>query len=237
MHSNTIRYTDVIVLDDDEIVHHFIGLFLGVSVRSFYDTDTFIQELSEFKPIAFFIDVYVSQKTTTFDLIPQLKKKWPTTPVIVMTGSEARDEIKKAVAAGADDFIQKPLNKTELVARFKARTFNDQTSKILSGRVNQDLPDLSVDADQLIIKNASGKKEKLSITELNLLNLFISNLDHLVSRETIKEKFWNDEDNVTDNAINRHIHSLRSKIRKLTGQVILETVYKKGFILKAVSNS
>ncbi len=219
---------DLVVLDSNSIIHDFISSFLGVAVTSYYDLKSFNNELHTLNPVGFFLDIDIAPKQEILNMVPNLKILWSNTPIIIMSTLNHIQNIEPSLSSGADDFIQKPLQKIEVVSRYKARKKAKKTYQLESSITK--IGDLSLDRETLIIMNPQGMSHKLSSFEYSLLNLLIRNKESIVQRQTIKQQCWPKSD-VTDNALNRHLHCLRSALKKLNTNVFIKTVYGEGFML------
>ena len=150
------------------------------------------------------------------------------TPVIFLTGEESIQNKVIAFNLGADDYITKPFDPTELNLRIKARLkdHGSRDSKTIS------FQGINIDTNTLTAYelNEQGKRENLDLypTEIKLLVFFIENKNQVFSREQIFHKVWGDNCYYLDRTIDRHISSLRKKIGKW-GDCI-RTIYGAGYM-------
>ena len=136
-----------------------------------------------------------------------LKEDYPGIPVIMLT---ARDRVSDKVMgfeSGADDYIIKPFETLELIARVKAclRRSMPVERKIVIDR-------LEIDFDAHTVK-INGSEVELTPKEFDLLQLFVLNRGHVISRESIRKKIWGDSKLYSwSRAIDVHLQHLRQKI-------------------------
>src|SRR5574340_221843 len=136
-----------------------------------------------------------------------LKEDYPGMPVIMLT---ARDRVSDKVMgfeSGADDYIVKPFETLELIARVKAclrRSMPAQRKIVIDG--------LEIDFDAHTVK-INGSEVELTPKEFDLLQLFVLNRGHVISRTSIRKKIWGDSKLYSwSRAIDVHMQHLRQKI-------------------------
>ena len=144
-------------------------------------------------------------------------------PVIFITAKhEVRDRVK-GLKAGADDYLVKPFDVVELVARVEAvlRRYNKTDKKLTAGEVEVD-----VEARRVL---KGGNQIVLTNKEFGLLLLFMQNKNVALFREILYEKVWGDEYMGDSRTLDLHVHRLR---KKLGWEQNLVAVYKVGYRLE-----
>ena len=161
----------------------------------------------------------------------QLRDKGNRTPILLLT---AHDNITKKVAgldAGADDYLVKPFDVRELLARIRAlaRRGNDVSLPVLQWE------NLSLDPNNCQVFYLE-KPFKLTAKEYSLLELFLRNPHRIFSQSALIEKVWSWEESPSENAVRTQIKGLRHKLKKAGGNPnTIETIYGLGYRLKKVS--
>ena len=154
----------------------------------------------------------------------RLREAGVPTPVLVLT---ARSQLPDRVAgldAGADDYLTKPFELDELLARLRA----------LHRRATQDTS-RAVEVDGLRLDPAAhrvtrdGVEVALSAREFSILHLLMSRAGQVVSRFTILDEVWDGETDLRSNVIDVHVASLRTKIDKPWGSSTITTVRGVGY--------
>jgi diguanylate cyclase (GGDEF)-like protein len=158
----------------------------------------------------------------------QLREKGNSTPILLLT---AHDNITKKVAgldAGADDYLVKPFDVRELLARIRAlsRRGNNILMPILQwGNLKLDPNNCQV--------NYQEKPLKLTAKEYALLELFLRHPQRIFSQSSLIEKIWSWEEFPSENAVRTQIKGLRSKLKEAgINPNIIETIYGLGYRLK-----
>lgn len=218
----------LIVLDDDPVVEKLIQGVIKQPSRAFVSVNNLLASLEEIEPIGFFVDVHIGESENGLEVIPQLKERWPFSPIIVLTSDRTGDYVAEALAFGADDFVNKPINASEIVARFQTRL--DELSKREAREIIK-VGDLVIDTSHRVINGEHGQRY-LSPTELSMLVCLINARGTVVKREFMKRKCWG-QIHVSDNALNRKLHEVRRTLQEISSQVRIRTVYGTGFSLEA----
>jgi DNA-binding response OmpR family regulator len=217
-----------VVLDDDPLVHRLLEAAIGKKCRAFSSSKEAIGSANELEPIGVFVDIHLGVDDNGLDILPKLKQSWPFCPILVMTADKDDDLIGQALASGADDFVRKPINPKEVLARLQARL--DELSKREAKELLK-VADITIDTSHRLISNDSGKKRYLSPTEMTLLTCLLNAHGTVVKREVIKRKCWG-QIYVSDNALNRKLHEVRRILKEVSPSLNIKTVYGMGFVLE-----
>jgi DNA-binding response OmpR family regulator len=156
----------------------------------------------------------------------RLREKRNATPILMLT---ARDNVRDKVRGleiGADDYLSKPFNFGELLARVNALIRRDRMHKtkvIIIG-------DLSIDPGARRVERA-GKEISLTEREFTLLEALASHEGQVLTREAIQERVWLDEDSYS-NTVDVYIGTLRKKIDAGFDEKLIKTVHGVGYTLR-----
>lgn len=152
-------------------------------------------------------------------------RKGKTMPVIVLSAKAGLEDRVNVLKLGADDFIPKPFDNTEVLARIEAQL--RRYKKFSGGEAGETLSwgDLTLDRESVTV-TASGRKLSLTAREFEILALLMSHPKKVYTREQIYRQVWGEEYMGDDNTVNVHISNLRSKL----GQTeYIKTVWGIGF--------
>lgn len=155
-------------------------------------------------------------------LLKRLRREGSPVPVLVLTARDAVEHRIAGLHAGADDYLLKPFDLGELVARLLAlqRRAAGRSSNLIEHGA------LCFDPSTLEVK-LGGERVELSRRELALLQILLANPGRVLSAEQVKDRVYGFDENVESNALNVHIHHLRRKL----GPTIVETVRGLGYRL------
>ncbi|MEG6612090.1 response regulator transcription factor [Pseudoclostridium thermosuccinogenes] len=167
-------------------------------------------------------------KIDGFSILKEVRRKGIVTPIILLT---ARGEIKDKVQGldlGADDYLAKPFHTDELLARLRAL---GRRNTVLAFNGNLNFGDISLSPHTLLLSK-NGKEVKLKLKEAQLMELLIKNKNMIVSKESIIEKIWGYDEDVTDNHVEVYISMLRKKLSQLSSGCVIQTIRGIGYVLK-----
>ena len=173
-------------------------------------------------------------KIDGISLCRKLRSQGYSKPILLLTAKGSDADIVAGLDAGADDYVIKPYAPEALLARIRALL--RRSGAILPNSVNASSRlswgNLCLDLNSGRV--AFGEKViPLTVTEYNLLELFLRNPDRIFSRSSILDRLWGFEDAPTERAINTHIKEVRKKIKAGgLNEEIIETIYGMGYRLK-----
>ncbi len=205
----------ILVCDDDKDIVEAIDIYLtqeGYEVLKAYDGDEAIKVLKSNEVDLLIIDVMMPRLDGIRATL-KIRENMSLPIIILSAKSEDADKIL-GLNIGADDYITKPFNPLELVARVKSQlrrytqlgstARSDNQSEFRTGGllIKDDLKEVTVD----------GEKVKLTPIEYNILLLLVKNQGKVFSINQIYENIWNEEAIGADNTVAVHIRHIREKI-------------------------
>ena len=161
-------------------------------------------------------------------LCRQLRNSKKNTPILLLTARDHSQDKVQGLDAGADDYVVKPFDLEELLARIRAllRRGNESVSPI------KEWGALSLNPDTCEV-SYSGKQLNLTPKEYGMLNLFMHNSQRVFSCSAILDKLWTLEDIPTEDTVRAHIKGLRQKLKAAGAPTdLIETIYGLGYRLK-----
>lgn len=151
-------------------------------------------------------------------------------PVIALTAVSDKESVVALLKAGANDYITKPFDNSELLARIEVQLRSNAPAQAQQLRFNALTLDLER-FDGFIKEQSLG----LSKREFEILKLLMENPQKVFTKNNLYESVWNDEFMGDDNTINVHISKLRSKIAKFTDSEYIQTVWGIGFKMSSAT--
>ncbi len=209
------QYT-VLVVDDDKEIVDSISIFLqndGHRVIKAYDGLEAMEKLSNNEVHLILLDVMMP-KLDGIKALLKIREKRNIPVILVSAKSEDTDKII-GLNMGADDYITKPYNPLELLARVKSQLRRYTTLGNIarqqqdSGLITVGSMELDTDKKELTV---DGEPVKLTPIEYKIIELFMHNLGRVFSINEIYEKVWNEPSFNADNVVAVHIRRIREKI-------------------------
>ena len=206
----------ILVCDDDKAIVDAIEIYLsqeGYEIKKAYDGAEAIQMLEEEQFDLLIMDVMMP-KLDGIRATLKIREKNNMPIIILSAKSEDADKIL-GLNIGADDYVTKPFNPLELVARVKSqiRRFTQlgSTAGIKEREAVYSTGGLVINDDQKMV-TVDGEPIKLTPIEYNILLLLVKNQGRVFSIEQIYESIWNEEALGADNTVAVHIRHIREKI-------------------------
>lgn len=163
-----------------------------------------------------------------FDVAKSMRDDEITTPILVLSAEQETDVKIKCLRVGADDYITKPFNTEELMARIEAisrRSMDTNGDRILKcGELEINMLEREFQVNET--------KVDLTNNEFNLMVYLLKKKNKIVTQEEIAENVWDIHFDTQTNYINVYISYLRKKIRSHSDNEYIDTVRKKGFIIR-----
>ena len=204
---------NILVVDDDREIVDSIGIFLsgeGYKVLKAYDGIEALDVLSENEIHLMILDIMMP-KLDGIKTLMKLRESRNIPVILLSAKSEDADKIL-GLTAGADDYVTKPFNPSELVARVKSQLRRYTTLGSIGKQNGEIVIDgLCVNTENKTVK-VDGEDVRLTPIEYKILELLVRNRGRVFSAEDIYSNVWNEETVVGDNTIAVHIRHIREKI-------------------------
>lgn len=219
--------TSVLIADDDKNICELIRLYLekeGYSVTSVYDGEMALLSAMRQDYSVIILDIMMPQKDG-IEVLKEIRKK-SNVPVIMLTAKGETVDKVLGLEFGADDYIVKPFEPKELIARIKAILrrveFDSETAQTVS------YENLFIDMSTYELKIAD---EVISIPpkELELLNYLCSHPNKVFTRDQLLNEVWGYDYYVDSRTVDVHVKRLREKIDGKSDKWELKTVWRVGY--------
>ncbi|MBM6917242.1 response regulator transcription factor [Intestinimonas butyriciproducens] len=219
----------VLVVEDAKDMNRLIVKTLtraGYSVDGCYNGEEALDFLAGAEYDAILLDVMMP-KLDGYALLEKLRSQGMDTPVLFLTARDAISDRVKGLDLGADDYLVKPFDFEELLARIRAMTRkkSGKRSNVFT------LGDLQVDAQSHTVTRG-GKEINLLPKEFTILEYMIRNQGTVLSREQLENQIWNYERSGSSNNIDVYISKLRKKIDGEGQSRLLHTIRGVGWVLR-----
>jgi DNA-binding response OmpR family regulator len=177
------------------------------------------------------LDILLPRKNG-FEIIGELRKKRVQSPVLMLTAKDAVEDKILGLDLGADDYLTKPFDFGELLARLRAllrREIREKPVVLESG-------DLRLDPKAHRVTR--GMRDiRLTLREYKLLEFFMRRKNQILSRETIIEHVWDSSFEGMPNIVDVYINYLRKKIDAGFSSKLIHTIRSAGYVLRAEDES
>lgn len=166
-------------------------------------------------------------KRTGLQLSSELRREGVETPILMLTGRDSTPDVVRGLNAGADDYLTKPFDFDELLARVNALT-RRRTGPV-SGVLR--FGDLELDRLKRQVRRG-GRLIDLSPREFRLLEYFMLHPDEVVTRVQLLEKVWDMSFDPETNVVDAHISNLRKKLEDQGAARLIQTIRGAGYVLR-----
>jgi two-component system KDP operon response regulator KdpE len=199
----------IVIIDDETQIRKILSIALEAEDYKVIEAENGkdgIVQIATCHPQLVILDLGLPDRDG-FSVIKELRT-WSSVPVIILSVRNSEEDIVKALDLGADDYITKPFNTSELLARIRANIRRaqqvDNLALIENGILKIDF------VKRLVYKN--GKELKLTNTEYLLLNLFFKNIDRILTHNFLLKEVWGPTHSEDTQYLRVFIGQIRKKI-------------------------
>ena len=221
----------VLIVDDEEDIRELVGIYLkneGYNICKAVNGQEALQCLSDMQIDLAILDVMMADMDG-IALCMEIRKK-SNIPIIMLSAKDQDMDKVIGLSAGADDYLAKPFNPVELVARVKAqlRRFNDFNERKPSSILEYMELSMNLETHRVFL---NLKEVQLTPKEFAILELLWKNKGNVFSTEHIYDSLWSEEEAYDiNNVVMVHIRNLRSKIEPdIKNPQYIKTVWGVGY--------
>ncbi len=221
----------ILVVDDEEDIRELVGIYLkneGFKVYKAADGQEALKCVNDMQIDLAILDVMMADMDG-IALCMEIRKK-SNIPIIMLSAKDQDMDKVIGLSAGADDYLAKPFNPVELIARVKAqlRRFNDFNERKPSSMLEYMDLSMNLETHRVFV---NSKEVQLTPKEFAILELLWKNKGNVFSTEHIYNALWSEEEAYDiNNVVMVHIRNLRSKIEPdIKNPQYVKTVWGVGY--------
>ena len=222
----------ILVVDDDKEIVQLMEIYIrneGYEPVAAYNGKEALTKLNTNPDIGLVILDLMMPEMDGMEVIKQVRKD-SDIPILVLSAKTTDMDKIQGLISGADDYVTKPFNPLEVMARVKSLLRRSQ------GEVTNDQPDilnvgpLIINKDSHEVKTIKGDTIQLTALEFGILYLLASHPNRVFSADDIFERVWQQESVVSAKTVMVHVSHLRDKIEEATnGEKVIQTVWGVGY--------
>lgn len=221
------------LVEDDEVIAGQIASVLQrerFTVDNAYDGEEALDKALVETYALVILDIMLP-KRDGWSLCNEIRKEKLTVPILMLTARDSIDDRIRGLNGGADDYLPKPFDVRELLARVNALVRRDKVHR--TGIIN--VADLTMDTHARSVTR-SGKTIDLTPREFALLEALARNEGRTLTRSVILDSVWNNEESL-ESTVNFHVASLRKKLDAPFDVKLIQTVHGIGYVLRPEKES
>lgn len=218
----------ILIIEDDQSLlentqTQFAKAGFGVDIAATAEEGLSLLEVNEYDSIVLDINL---PDGNGFEICEKVRKQENTTPIIIMTARDAVSDKIKGLDLGADDYVLKPVDSQELIARVKAliRRNSKKPLPVLT------IGDLEIDTQTRRVVRA-GQEIDLPSKEFAVLELLARHSDEVVTRSMLMEHIWGSDFETFSNVVDVYIRNLRRKVDTEGKKKLIHTIRGGGYSL------
>lgn len=219
----------ILVVEDQRDLNRLMVKTLqkeGYAVDGCFDGEEALLHLEGAEYDGVILDVMLPKKDG-YQVLGELRRRGLDLPVLFLTARDSVADRVKGLDAGADDYLVKPFDFQELLARIRA-----MTRKRTGSRTNQfTAGDVTVDTERRVVTKG-GREIPLLAKEYAILEYMVRHKGAVLSREQMEDRIWNYEYAGSSNNIDVYLSRLRKKLEGDGGEKLIHTVRGVGWILR-----
>jgi len=220
----------ILVVDDEASIRRILETRLkmaGYAVITAEDGEEAVELFNKTNPDLVILDVMMPVMDG-YEVLSKLRRKNISVPILMLTAKDGLNDKLKGFELGADDYVSKPFERAELLARIEAiirrssKNYGDNTLKFQDLILNLKSREVSIGNEKLILQ---GK-------QFDLLEYLIKYQNTIITKEQIFDKIWGFDSDTTTNVVEVYASGLRKELKKYGYDKYLKTIRSVGYIWK-----
>ncbi|MBI2031884.1 MAG: response regulator transcription factor [Candidatus Levybacteria bacterium] len=216
----------ILIAEDDKTIRETIKDFLSDGhyyVETAEDGAEALQSTKKNQPDLIILDLGLP-KITGEAVLKEVKKLYPDIPVIILTARNQSIDVVRGFNLGADDYIAKPFELEELLARVRVKLKDKQDKKLQAD-------DLILDPKSIVVTR-NGIQIFLTPHEFKLLHYLLVNKGKVLTREMILNRVWQYSLDVDSRVVDVYVGYLRKKIDSNSSKKLISSIRGFGYVIK-----
>jgi DNA-binding response OmpR family regulator len=219
--------TRILLVEDDRSISRLLQLELehrGLAVRTVFDGPSALPAIEEFAPEAIVLDILLPGMDGE-RVLQQIRQRGIKTPVVMLTARDKPRDKVRSLDTGADDYLTKPFDVEELLARLRAVLRRVEPEEVL--RVG----DLELNLTTRQVRRGARRID-LTAREYDLLEFLARNARRVLPRDLLLDRVWRETPEADPNVVDVYVGYLRKKIDLPGEPRLIQTVRGVGFTLR-----
>ena len=220
--------TRILIVEDDRSIARLVQLELehrNLKVFCAYDGPSGLKAAAEFNPAVVVLDIMLPGLDGV-GVLKKLRQQGHKVPVIMLTARDTPADKVHSLDIGADDYLTKPFDTEELMARLRALLRRVEGEEVL--RVS----DLEINTATREVRRGERRIEDLTAREYELLEFMARNPRRVLSRDLLLSRVWGQEFGVETNVVDVYVGYLRKKIDAPHDTRLIQTIRGVGYALR-----
>ncbi|MBP2243053.1 DNA-binding response OmpR family regulator [Cytobacillus eiseniae] len=218
----------ILIIEDDQEISRLLSVILAkaqmVTVFAYSGTEGLLQ-LQNHPFDLILLDLMLPGKSGE-ELIKEIREK-SSIPIIIISAKVDVEDKVKVLKMGADDYITKPFNQEELMARVEVQLRKANVHPMPSAKMEWRGLKINIEKRSVMLNE---KELQLTNAEFDLLTYFVNNPERALSKKEIYESIWKGTYYGDDNTVSVHVSNLRKKMSEMTDSEYIKTIWGVGFM-------
>lgn len=224
---------NILVADDDKEIVDLLEIYIkneGHRVEKAYDGQQVLDKMASGLAIDLIVLDVMMPKKDGIQVVKEVRQS-SQVPILMLSAKTTDVDKIKGLVNGADDYVVKPFNPLEVMARVKSLLRRSKAFQSNSQLSNQlEIGPLIIRKDSHEVETVDGVAIQLTALEFGILHLLASNPNRVFSADEIFERVWRQDSIVSTKTVMVHVSHLRDKIEKATGgEKVIQTVWGVGY--------
>ena len=220
--------TRILIVEDDRSIARLVQLELehrNLKVRCSHDGPSGLKAAGEFDPAVVVLDIMLPG-IDGVGVLKKLRQQGNRVPVIMLTARDTPADKVHSLDTGADDYLTKPFDTEELMARLRALLRRVEGEEVL--RVS----DLEINTATREVRRGERRIEELTAREYELLEFMARNPRRVLSRDLLLSRVWGQEFGIETNVVDVYVGYLRKKVDAPHDVRLIQTIRGVGYALR-----